>query len=330
MCASRNASQFQQAQEFGFADDFNQVSLLDHGFGLSVFGAFLMSSQQVQILIADNKNGGFFGDTAFDFHPCLGRKGCGTFAAHLYFACETGDYPKELAGIVSGFGHGFRVVLSGFVPAQFLDCFVGFFEGGKHDHGGGFGVFFGIVVLKIQPQFNFQVCQTVTSIILEFGPRASGDDDTVVPLHVGKGHGVSFKSGFEGTFVKLAVLDDFMCGHQLHVGFDDAVEWRCAFDHISGYAMNADVEIVKMGEWIDQVFIGRDGSIALNAGNSDLTDTASVRIGSLNVNSDEIIAFLKQVGGINHKASPSVFNYSGSKHVSVDSCKYDAAKKEVA
>lgn len=301
MLHSRLASPFEQSQEFGFGYDLDFKTLLNHGLGLSVFGAFFMSGQQVQILIADNKNGGFSGDASLDFHASFGGKSGGVFAAHGNFTREASDCPKEFTVDVGGFTHGFWVGLAGFWFGQFFDGLISFFHSGQNNHCGGFGILFGVVVGEFEVQPFFKVCQAMSAIANEFRPSAAGDDDTVVPLHVGKGHCVGVKSGLEGAFVKLAVLDDFMRGHQAEIGLDNAAEWRCAGDHFSGDAVNADVKIIKIAERINQILIGLDSSIVLNASNTDLTDAASVRICGFDIKRNKAVGAMKWAScGINH------------------------------
>lgn len=281
----------QHIEEIGFANDADVLAKGDKFIGPSVLGAFGVSGECGNVLIADDQQGCFFGYACLDGDASVRGDSRSFGSRHGKLACKAGGVAVQWAVWVPiGFDAG-REALFFVAPVGFgQDAAVGhsgLLFSQQNDLGSGAGVLFRVVVLEVQPEVDFQVCQAVAAVIFEFRPSAAGDQYAVCPVGLDIWNGVGLTRRIQGAFVKFAVLDKLLAFKAFLERFVRLVKcWRIC-DGLFANAVNAHKGRVEVVAWINQGAGGHYLAVVCDACEANLANGGFVRVGCFNVNRNE-------------------------------------------
>lgn len=290
-------------QEFRLSENSDFMSLVDQFVCLSVLSALGFPFGQNKILITNDEQRDLFADARLDGDACtrcdFGRLG----SRKGQFAGKARNFTKQLASFVA-FCRGRLLVrflgglgFCGFWPGgEYVPKFLRTFVLGHQDNlCGSFGVFGGIMVLKVQIQSRFQVCQPVTAIPLEFWPCVLRDPDTVMPFGAQFRDTVAFASTIDSAFVELAVLDQDVPTEKTAKRLNHLGKRRVTFDRAFVDAVKVNVEGVKSHFRVDQKAECVNVACISHHGQAELTDTGCVWVCSFHVQRNEAKCLLQNV-----------------------------------
>lgn len=167
----------------------------------------------------------------------------------------------------------------------------------QNDAGSSSCIFLGIVVIKFQRKFLFEVCEAMASIANKFRPRFPRDLYTIEPIGAQGWNSAVFARCIERLFVEIAVLNESVAFKKRAQGAKNTCKVGSASNGALVNAVKVCVERLKFFFGIDQKTQGGNFAAIGDHSEANLANAVLVSIGSLNIHSNESVCSREQFVG---------------------------------
>jgi hypothetical protein len=233
------------------------MSLCDEFISFPMLRAFGFAFRQGKVLVSNNEQCDFLADASLDRDAGACGNGGRFGAGKGQFSGEAGDMAEQWACFVTlcrwrffkRLCCTFGFVLRGGYAPKILPAFD---LGHQNNLCGCFGVLGGIVVLEVEIKGRFQVGQAVSAVTFELRPGVLCNFNAVVPFGKKRWQAIAFAGAIDGTFVKLAMLNEGVPIEEVAKCLNDFGKVWMAFNHSLVDAVQFDIEVGKLHFRVDQ------------------------------------------------------------------------------
>lgn len=278
-----------QSEELSLTHDANFLPVLDKLFGLPMLAAYFLPVQQIQILIPDNQKSDLFGNASFYRYSCASSQ-CARFSSTQgQLPCEAGYVPKQGSVLVTFDRFGLLVVVSfsRLFRAELLETFPGLLFCKQNHLRRSLGIFYRVVMIKLEAKYLFQVGEAVASVSFQFGPSPSRHYHAVMPSGAYDWKAVPLASTIDCAFVKAAVLNNWVSLHEAPERVNRIWKTWCVGHTSLINAMQIDIEGIKVGFRIDQGAEAESAPLIVENRETKLANAGRVAVGCFHVDGNK-------------------------------------------